>query len=150
MTTPVWIDFLLSETGLEGVGSGKTWTHKEIQERINDGVGVDSSTVRPSSKRRGEMIFTEEQLRKMDEEDFYIYFTDDPDIMDDDEPKSSFLEASKRMSAVEEKAKSTASKVAIVTKDLTFENYLKSVTPKSSFLEANKKMKKIEDEQSNR
>jgi len=144
MTTPTWIDFLMSESGLEGVGTGRTWTHKEIQERVNDGIGVDSTMVRSSSKRRSEMVFTEEQLRNMDEEDFYIYFTDDP-VIDDDKPKSSFKEASKRMKAIEEKSKDIVSKMSAVTQGLTYENYLKSTTPKSSFKEANKRMKAIED-----
>lgn len=121
----IWIKFLLGSSGLEGIGTGRTWTQKEVQERIYDLIGVDSNSVAPSRKS-DTIVFNEEQLRNMDEDEFNAYFTDDPLLIetpDIDISKSSF-----------------------VLKGLTFEDYLEKTTPKSSFREANKRMKQIEDE----
>jgi hypothetical protein len=143
MATPIWIKILLS-----GSNINKTWTHKEIQEMIYNGLGIDGSTVIPSHRDRIDMVFTTERLEKMDEDEFYNYFTDDPEVMDEDEPKSSFKETNKKMKAIEENPKEPVDVVSkmrdVVTKGLTYENYLKSATPKSSFKDTNKKMKEIE------
>lgn len=139
MATLFWIETLLT-----GSNTNKTWTRKELQEKIYETLGIDPSHVVPTFRDRNDMVFTEDHLRKMGIDEFYSYFTDDPELMDDDEPKSSFKEANKKMKTFEKK--DTITRMDAVTKGLTYENYLKSVTPKSSFKEANKTMRKIEDE----
>lgn len=123
----IWIKFLLGSSGLEGIGTGRTWTQKEVQERIYDLIGVDSASV-ASSHKNNTITFNEEQLRNMDEDEFDAYFTDDPLLIETPD-----IDVSK-------------TKSAFVLKDLTFEDYMKKTAPKSSFREANKRMKQIEDE----
>ena len=96
-------------------------TRKEIQESMYEQLGIDPKTVVPTYRDKIDKSFTLEEVDAMDDDEFSHYFTLDPDIMDI-KPKTS-----------------------VVTKDFTYENYLKSTTPKSSFKEANKKMKAIED-----
>ena len=124
-----------------GGNLGEVYTRNEIQDMLYDAFGVPKDRVVPSSRDKMSMSFSLQQVNEMEDDEFYWYFTLDPLLVDQDSPKSSFLEASKKMRDIEKKTK-----VGIVTKTLTYENYLKSVTPKSSFKDFEKKVKEIEND----
>jgi hypothetical protein len=95
-------------------------TRKEIQMMIYEDLGVNPRFVSPTYRDKIEKEFTLDEVKSMQEDEFHYYFDVDPDVVID-------------------------SKVGFVTKDITYESYLKSVTPKSSFKEFDKKAKDIED-----
>jgi hypothetical protein len=128
-----------------GGNLSEIYTRSDIQDMLYDAFGIDKSQVAPSYRDNMNFSFSLQQVNEMGEDEFHHYFTLDPRLIDKNPPKSSFKEANKKMKAIEEKSKDVVSKMSAVTKSLTYENYLKSVTPKSSFKEANKKMKAIED-----
>jgi len=96
-------------------------TRKEIQDTIYNDLGIDPNSVVPTYRDKIDKSFTLDEVKAMGDDEFNHYFDMDPEVRD------------------------TPSKIGLIAKDLTYENYLKSVTPKSSFKEANKKMKAIED-----